>query len=477
VKAARRADNHDAVAESERLLEKGDTAKAVALLTRHIEREPRDARAYTTLARAAVEAAEPGWALDLLRAAEPLADTRLRHRISVLRADVFRRQNRDAPAMAAYEVVCRRKGQLEPRVVADAFYGLAQIRLKQSQKDEAVRLLETAIELAPGHRDARCIYAEQLCDRGDYELALKSLEAAIADGGGDGRIYNMVGIVLRRLGRAAEAIRAFKIAIELAPHDPSPAHHLGIVLFEQGRHEEAAKVFADTLARHRDDEVAAHMAVALSGGAAPSRASDGYVKETFDSFADSFEEKLVGKLGYRVPELIGEALAPHLPVTGTLDVLDLGCGTGLCGPILRPYARQLVGIDLSPKMLEKARLRNEYDELLIGEVTAYLRTRTAAFDLLVAADVLVYFGALEAVASAAHAALRPGGRLAFTVERNDDAASGWHLNANGRYAHSGPYLRALAATNGFSIETLDATVPRHEGGKPVEGYLAVLRRD
>jgi predicted TPR repeat methyltransferase len=475
VNAVARARAQDPVAESERLLEQGDATGAVALLSDHLQRAPKDAAAFVALARAAIEVSEPSWALELLRAAEPLANARIRQRIAVVRADVMRRQNLDAQAITAYRAVCQRKGQAEPRVVADAFFGLAHIELKRAHKDVALELLEKAFELVPGHRNARCIHAELLCDRGDHEGALASLRAAIADGGGDGRIYNMVGIVLRRLGRPADAESAFRIAIQLAPHDPSPAHHLGIVLFEQGRHDDAARVFADTVARHQDDEVAAHMAAALTGAAAPARAADGYVKETFDNFADSFEEKLVGKLHYRVPGLIAEAIARHLLPEGRLEILDLGCGTGLCGPILRPYASHLVGVDLSPKMVEKARLRGDYDDLLITEITGYLRTRPASFDLLVAADVFVYFGDLREVLAASAASIRGGGHYAFTLERCTTGED-WRLNLHGRYSHGEDYIRRLAAEAGFEVISIESVVPRHEGGQPVQGMLVVLRK-
>src|SRR5207247_6709381 len=147
--------------------------------------------------------------------------------------------------------------------------------------------------------------------------------------------------------------------------------------------------------------IARHMLAACSGRDVPSRASDAYIKRTFDSFAASFDSKLA-KLAYRAPALVAEILADSdVDASKGLDVLDAGCGTGLCGPLIAPYARRLVGVDLSERMIDQARARNVYDELVRRELTAYLRESTSAFDVIVSADTLGYFGPLEGVVAPA----------------------------------------------------------------------------
>ena len=142
------------------------------------------------------------------------------------------------------------------------------------------------------------------------------------------------------------------------------------------------------------------MLAACSGRDVPARASDAFIEKTFDSFAASFDAKLA-KLSYRAPALVAEMLADSdVEASKSLDVLDAGCGTGLCGPLIAPYARRLVGVDLSARMLAQARARNVYDELVKRELTAYLRDSTGAFDVIVSADTLVYFGPLEDVVAA-----------------------------------------------------------------------------
>ena len=190
-----------------------------------------------------------------------------------------------------------------------------------------------------------------------------------------------------------------------------------------GEVDKAVEVFEEWLEEEPDNPIARHMLAACSGRDVPPRASDAFVEKTFDSFAASFDSKLA-KLSYRAPALVAEMLAESdVEATKSLDVLDAGCGTGLCGPLIAPYARRLVGVDLSAPMIAQAQARNVYDELVKRELTAYLRDSTGAFDVIVSADTLVYFGQLEDVAAASANALRPGGRLVFTVEELVGAGS------------------------------------------------------
>jgi len=154
------------------------------------------------------------------------------------------------------------------------------------------------------------------------------------------------------------------------------------------------------------------------------------------------------------------------------DIADLGCGTGLCGPLLKPWARSLVGCDLSAAMLARAAPRQVYDELLKAELVQFLAERPGAFDVLVSADTLIYFGELEPVFAAAQAALRSGGVFVFTLEAlADESPTGYRLTQSGRFAHSLAALRARLAAAGFAVEAVVPVSPRHEGGRPVPGWL------
>jgi predicted TPR repeat methyltransferase len=248
-----------------------------------------------------------------------------------------------------------------------------------------------------------------------------------------------------------------------------------MLLYGLGRFNEAAHVYREWLKVEPDSAVARHMLSAMTGEDVPARADDEYLKKLFDRFSSSFDEQLAG-LGYRAPELLVSALGEHVPTDGRLDVLDAGCGTGLCGPLLRSMSNRLIGVDLSDGMVEKAQARQVYDELSVGELCAFMRGRPAAFDVVISADTLVYFGALEELASTARIAIRPGGVLAFTLEQLvDDNASSYRIQPHGRYAHRLGYVRQALQGGGFDTVDAREVVLRKERGQDVQGYLIVAR--
>jgi predicted TPR repeat methyltransferase len=244
-----------------------------------------------------------------------------------------------------------------------------------------------------------------------------------------------------------------------------------------------------------------HAALAGPGAGAPPVCPPQYLVELFDRYADRFDEHLVRKLNYRGPELLRDAVftimsrrdpanAHGACTVGSieethgastvdvpaLNVIDLGCGTGLCGLLFRPVASHLVGVDLSPRMIEKSRQRNVYDELAQADVVKALTARPAAADIILAADVFIYIGDLEAVFRAAAGALRPGGLLAFTIEVIADAAGGFVLRPTRRYAQSAAYIRRLAIAVGLEEVSATPAVLRAGEEAGVDGLVFVLAR-
>jgi predicted TPR repeat methyltransferase len=214
------------------------------------------------------------------------------------------------------------------------------------------------------------------------------------------------------------------------------------------------------------------MLAACSGRDVPARASDAFIEKTFDGFAASFDSKLA-KLHYRAPQLVAATLEQSGgEPSKSLDILDAGCGTGLCGPLVAPFARRLVGVDLSARMLAQAETRKTYNELVKGELTAFLTDHPDAFDVIVSADTLVYFGPLEAVAAAAASTLRTHGQLIFTVEEWVNAApdTTYTINPHGRYSHARGYIERVLTAAGLRPEIRPAEL-RLEAGDPVAGLV------
>jgi predicted TPR repeat methyltransferase len=224
--------------------------------------------------------------------------------------------------------------------------------------------------------------------------------------------------------------------------------------------------------------VVLHHLAACEGSDRLGRAPDDYVESVFDGFAISFDAKLAS-LGYRAPQLIASLVSKHLPPPAReLLVGDAGCGTGLCGSLVRDWAASLVGFDLSAGMLALAEQRGVYDRLHKAELVDYLRRNPESFDLLVSADTLCYFGVLDKVFAASARALRDHGFLIFSVEAAApaDAPEGFRINPHGRYSHTRPYLESTLHEAGLVIVAVDAEVLRSENNLPVNGFVVSARR-
>ena len=277
---------------------------------------------------------------------------------------------------------------------------------------------------------------------------------------------------LKRDEAEAAALAEAERRAAAAPGDAGVWLKLGTLLAKAGRKPAALEAYHRCLALAPEREEIRHLIAALGGESAPARASDAYVANVFDAMAERFDATLVTFLDYRAPAILAGLAERRFGERRMLDIVDLGCGTGLMAPHLRPRARQLVGIDLSGEMLKRAAARGGYDALHQAEIGAWLDAQPASFDLAVAADVFCYFGALDDVLAAARRALRPGGALLFTVERK--SGEGWSLGASGRYQHTDKYIRDAARSAGFALIDLDPVVLRTEHGAAVEGYAVSL---
>jgi predicted TPR repeat methyltransferase len=280
--------------------------------------------------------------------------------------------------------------------------------------------------------------------------------------------------------RRDEALGAYARTLALDAAQPDAWLRRGDLLREAGRLDEAADAFRACLKHGGEPALAGYYLAAVTGEAMPDGTPPAYVQRLFDDYAADFDRHLVATLGYQAPQRLSQRLAAHAPLARFESALDLGCGTGLCGPLLRPMTKRLVGVDLSGEMLAKARALGVYDELLQAELVTHLREAVARgerHDLIVAADVFIYVGELAPVFGAAAAISPAGACFAFSVEPDDAPASpGVRLLPSLRYAHAPGYLQALAAQHDFDVIAMDREPIRVEQARPIDGLYVLLRR-
>jgi len=424
---------------------------------------------------------------------------------------------------------------------AEAHNNLGNALAVQGRTDEAIGHYVQALALRPDYADAHVNLGNSLAERGRLEEAAAHYEQSLAISPGNPETHCRLGDVRNRQRRAGEAAACYRRAVASRPAF-APAHcKLGAVLLDQregaaaaacferalalapdfaqawlglaqvfhqaGRYDDALVAFekapdnaetwlgrarslkrlrrsADAIVAYRqalakggDAELIRYYLASLGAESAPVAAPRRLVSTVFDRYSDRYDRHVVGALKYQTPDLLLEAAAPYLPARN-LDILDLGCGTGLLGARFRPLARALTGVDISPGMLEVARRRQIYDHLVCGELIEFLRTqardKAPAFDVALAADVFVYLGDLSELFHEVGRALRPGGLFGFSVEAGE--SRDFVLRSTLRYAHSAAYLRQLSHLHGFVVETIAPKVLRQEDGNDVAGHLAILRR-
>ena len=391
---------------------------------------------------------------------------------------------------------------------ASAWLRLGTIRNDLGQADKAIEAFTAAVErdhsLVQGWLGLGLLHLRAK----RYVDAIAALREAVARSEMDAAAHVCLGEAFYASGHFAEAADSFGVAATLQPDNPtfrfkamqarfvadlisgdvedaitvlerSPASDVerqkiirdGFHLLSGfGHHEAAIRLGELRLAGATDDAVQSYLLAALKGEHLP-RAPDTYIVRYFDEFADTFDRKLVDVLAYTTPNDLAGMIDRRHRAPGR--VLDLGCGTGLAGPHLAAAGRTVTGVDLSPRMLAKARERGCYDHLVESEILAFLSSATpASYELVMTADVLVYFGDLAALFAAVARVLTSGGLWALSIETTDDVDV--RLLPSGRFAHRTSYVTRLARDAGMEILEMVATTIRLEANRPAIGALILL---
>ncbi len=344
--------------------------------------------------------------------------------------------------------------------------------LQLGRVEAAIETCVQAANAAPGLAEAWRTLASAQAVGGQREAALESSRRALALAPDDATVQLEFAAALLRAGHAAAAVKRLEALHESAGDNARTLAWLGRAHLRAGDRTAARAAFDRAHALDPHDPMVAHFRAALVGEL-PQGVERAYVRELFDDFAGRFETTLVGELGYTAPSLLASLLDEDgLPLDAT--VLDLGCGTGLMGAALAGAQRRIDGVDLSPRMLERARAKGVYRSLHEAELIEFLGASGDTWDAIVAADVLNYMADLEPALAAAARRLAAGGRLAFSVECSATQATEL-VPETGRYRHVVEQLESVLDALGFMIIRREPSVLRLESGAPVHGALLLAR--
>ncbi len=447
--------------------EAGRLVVAAEAFTAALSLTPLDAPLWRDSAFVLQSLGRPGEALTSIRRALDLAPGEAPSWLMF--ANLLQQQGHEADAETAF-----RRAILHDPALADARLGLGLLLFARRDLEEAAHQLSATVTLAPAHGLASLCLGQVLYTLGDYPGSVEAFTRAAG-------LTPLPDIARRNFlrarafatilsGRVEEAVAAHA---RLAGPDGEETASLLAVAFglfsASGQLDAAIAVGRYRLALAPDDPVQAYLLDALCG-AAHDAAPVGYLEQHFDAFAPTFDEKLVDVLQYRVPQQLAALAARHRHVCS--EILDLGCGTGLAAAALSCFAGRLVGVDIAGGMLAEAAKRGLYADLVKAEAVAYLEDAPLRFDLVFAADMLVYLGDLAPLFSAAARALRPGGLFCLSIETGTDPIT---LLPSGRFAHGPEYARGLAAAEFTLLEDVDQDL-RLEGRVAVRGRLMVFER-
>ncbi|HVT81465.1 MAG TPA: tetratricopeptide repeat protein, partial [Phycisphaerae bacterium] len=401
---------------------------------------------------------------------------------------VVMRNLKPAEAMAAFEKAIA----IEPRL-AEAHNNLGLLQHQAGDYAAAIESFRRSLLVRPNHAETENNLGLSLWKVHREHEAVGFFKEAIKRRQDFPAAHLNLGTALRKLGRRSEAVAALRRSVELDPSAAEAYSELGRALVETGRVEDGieacrravdvgpgngdnwhalasallAKAVRDPApdSQPRLDAIAAleravelqpamsewAFELAAARGQTPAHPPDAFVRSLFEEYAPRFENHLVKELHYNVPQqLVAELLRLRPEPRQKWRVLDLGCGTGICGELLRPHASRIVGVDLAPAMVELARGRGKgavYDEVICAPAAAALGGMENQFDVITAGDFFIYVGAMDEILAAAARALRPGGLFAFSLERHE--GDGFVLHRRQRYAHSLGYVRAAAAAAGL----------------------------
>ena len=368
------------------------------------------------------------------------------------------------------EVSYKKAIELKPDY-AEAHSNLAIILKEQSRLKEAEACYRQAIKLKPDYAEAHYNMGNTLKELGRLKEAEACYKKAIKLKPDYVKAYNNLGVMLQEQGKLDEAEVSYKKAITLKPDYADFYANLGNTLRDQDKLLEAKLNYKKAIELKGDSKKFKHIFDALTGKTT-NFAPREYVEVLFDNYAINFENSLVNKLEYKIPNKIVEMIVAKNPNIQLGSVLDLGCGTGLIGDEIKKYCSNLEGVDLSKLMLEKASAKNIYDKLEHQDIVEYLSTEDLDFNYFISSDVFVYVGNLSEIFRLIKSRNKSKGKFVFSTEHTD--RDGFFLEQTGRYSHSKKYIESLCNKFGYKLSHFEVVNLRKNKNKFIIGGLYFL---
>ncbi|MCW5588262.1 MAG: tetratricopeptide repeat protein [Legionellales bacterium] len=285
-------------------------------------------------------------------------------------------------------------------------------------------------------------------------------------------LYNL-GVLHLEFNNYEKAIDYFQLLLTINPEHLASLVNLAVVFIRQQNPQSALPYIKRGLALQPHQPTLLFLQSVFSNHPPPAQAPNDYLIELFDYYAEHYDQHLHLHLNYQLPQQIHDVVV-SLPNVALARVIDLGCGTGLCGEKLRPLVKQLTGVDLSVNMLAQARQKNCYDELIHTDILNYLSTQPAAFTLMLAADVVVYQGDLAEFLKHCYHALAHQGYVIFNYELSKHYP--YQLDNTARYSHHPNYIKTLLQQTGFQLRQCTSIIPRLQQAQAVKCHLILAQK-
>lgn len=353
---------------------------------------------------------------------------------------------------------------------ADARTNLGVIALKKEQPQQAITYFSEALGFDETHENARNNLAATFIHHRRFENACTHYNILLEQHPDNAEYRYNAGVAEMALGHLEPARKHFNTVLQQNPKHHAALTNLASIASRLNQTEDAVRLLTRAHDANPEDTSSQFMLDALTQKSAQRAPSLTYTKNLFDNYALYYEKHMTEGLNYAVPQKIAQVLHQLIPSLSIKKTLDLGCGTGLSGIILRELSTHLTGVDLSREMLEEAHKKAIYDELIEGDGLGFLKQNKTQFELIVAADVLPYFGELDNLFKAVKASLLPQGFFLFTHEITDKAD--WYLQTTARFAHNPRYIEVLAEQYALNIKHESTLIARkhHEKDLPVKLY-------